>query len=451
MDIVSRVASSYERFFSLAEIRESVVLRLYFGASLFFTFITFYNWVLVPTVAVESVNSGAAVCWPYFQRCHEFFFFHDTRIDDSRGIFYAILLTVLVAAAIGILRNRWTLAHAAAVVLFAWEALVVFAFSYSVAQPYYYYHLILTAILLFIPHKLYFLKFAFVFLYFMSVTVKFDPGWILGTYFSSLAHGLPLVPRDMIPIASNLVIFSQVVGCWFLLARHPRLQAATFYTFLGFHLYSSILIFYMFPAAVIPPLVILFGPLYRYTAPPVSWSAAFGWAFIACIALFQILGFVTPGDRRLTLEGNKFGMFMFEANHQCVATIQKYEDGTGIPLEWKANRGAPCASPYCKVAESVSVTGTSTISRSRFESGGPSTRCDPYEWWFRLQQQCTKDTVTRISLQFDHSINGGPFYRIVDASDICGLGYAMFRHNDWIRVPPEAQVIGYPVTNIERD
>ncbi len=79
-------------------------------------------------------------------------------------------------------------------------------------------------------------------------------------------------------------------------------------------------------------------------------------------------------------------------------------------------------------------------------------RCDPYEEWFAIQQRCLRDTeVARIGWTLDHSINGGPFYRIVDEKDACALRYRALGHNEWIR-PPEggAPVVGYPVENIYR-
>src|SRR6185295_19464735 len=92
--------------------------------------------------------------------------------------------------------------------------------------------------------------------------------WVLGTYFSTLRTGLPLVPPLLVPFATNLVIFCEVIGCWFLLSRNLILQrgAVVFFTF--FHLYSIILIYYMFPAVMLPALLILFGPLYSHTKMP---------------------------------------------------------------------------------------------------------------------------------------------------------------------------------------
>ena len=84
----------------------------------------------------------------------------------------------------------------------------------------------------------------------------------------------------------------------------------------------------------------------------------------------------------------------------------------------------------------------------RFESGTAWNRCYPYEWWSRYHTRCERNpSIDRISLRIDHSINGGPFYRIVDTENICDLPYYPLGENRWIKQPPEAPLIGYPVTN----
>ena len=113
---------------------------------------------------------------------------------------------------------------------------------------------------------------------------------------------------------------------------------------------------------------------------------------------------------------------MFEANHQCISRISVRRTNGVEELQ----------------------EDTSAIARNR---------CDPYRVWFRIQNQCTREenSIDRIEWTFDHSINGGPFYRIVDERDACALTYKVLQHNEWIKVPETgAQVVGYPVENIYR-
>lgn len=447
---LNRVRDSYRRLFSVEEIEQSIVLQWSLGASLLFFFVTFYRWFRSSQLSIESAEEGLAVCWPYFQDCARFFFFHDAEHGYSQSIFYMAIYAVMLLIAWCMWKRKWTLAHALLAVLFVWEVLAAFVLTYDFAAPYLYYHVVLTAMLLFATHKEFFLKFSFIFMYFMSVTVKFDPGWILGTYFTSLRDGLPLLPDSLTPLITNVVIFMQTIGCWFLISKRKILQRLSFVYFLVFHLYSGIFVQYHYPSVSLPPLLILFGPMYSYTPIPFSRKATVGWIVIALVAVFQILGFVAPGDRRMTLEGNKFGMFMFEANHQCIVTVGTYtkvSDAAQRP-DWESPAGTRCQGFFCLVKTTTRNINDGTCREERYESGTGWNRCYPYERWARYHDKCARDeNISRISLQIDHSINGGPFYRTVDVQNICDLPYYAFKPNPWIKSPPEAPLIGHPVTN----
>jgi hypothetical protein len=114
-----------------------------------------------------------------------------------------------------------------------------------------------------------------------------------------------------------------------------------------------------------------------------------------------------------------YGLYMFESNHQCVsqATVHR-ADGTTENL--------------------------------RDESTSARDRCDPYSYWFRIHTLCSRDeSIDHVAWTFDHSINGGPFLRIVDVQDACILKYHPFRHNEWIMTEKDApEMRGHPVENI---
>jgi hypothetical protein len=228
------------------------------------------------------------------------------------------------------------------------------------------------------------------------------------------------------------------------MSRNWVLQRISFAIAVFFHLYSGVLVYYNYPSVALPPVLILFGPLYRYTPIPFTRKAIAGWVIIILVGLFQLLGFVVSPDRFLTLEGHRYGMFMFESNHQCVGTIKTY---SSEPAEEAAWSGLSCSGLYCVTETSTARDGDETVRTRSFESASAWNRCDPYEIWVRSYSFCDDEDVNRISFQFDHSINGGPFYRIVDEQDICKLSYDPFKHNDWIKIPPEAPIIGYPVEN----
>jgi hypothetical protein len=242
----------------------------------------------------------------------------------------------------------------------------------------------------------------------------------------------------------------QAVGAWFLMSRNWILQRTVFIYFVAFHLYSGVFVFYFYPSVSLPTLLVMFGPMYRYTPIPFSPKALAGLAIIALFAVFQLLGFTAPGDRRMTLEGNKFGMFMFEANHQCAVTVGTYTKEAPPPqLDYEVPDGTSCSRFFCLVRTITRQSDDDlTLRENRFESGTAWNRCYPYEWWSRYHAACAEDeNVERVALTIDHSINGGPFYRIVDVPTICDVPYHAFGGNTWIKEPPEAALIGYPVTN----
>lgn len=445
----------YERLFSVGEIRTNIRLQLYMGASLLMYLLVFFAWGFSSTISIEDGLRGTSICWPYAQGCERFFFFHELYVDYSQSFFYMCLYGILFLIAWSMFRGRWRLAHALLFIPLFWEALVALVFSYPISAPYYYYHIILTATLLLAAHKEFFIKVIFVTLYFLSATIKFDETWILGTYFSSLKTGLPLFPDSLTPLFTNLVIGMQVVGAWLLLSSRRILQRAAFAFFVVFHLYSGVLVLFYYVTVALPPLVIFFGPLYRHSPIPFTRKATVGWLLVCVLLSFQIAGFViSSGDRRLSGEGNRYGMFMFEANHQCIMRVQTY---LTTPAEKETTLhttppGTQCTALHCLISSKLRPDRSGSVRDERFESGVALYRCDPYEWWAKYSQLCEKDArVRRIAFTMDHSINGQPFYRIVDTDNLCELEYKPFSHNEWIKLPPEAPAVGQPVENTYRN
>jgi len=412
----------YGRLFSVKEIEESSVLQWFFGATLFTFFVAFSSWIKSSRITVEAVAQNVHTCWPYFQSCGDWYFLSALPDGYSQTTLYMLFFGLMIFIVYLMWKRDWLFAHMLMAVLFVWEFLIIFVLSYSFNGNYDYYHIVLTFILLFLPLKLFFLKLIFVLLYFLAVTIKIHEGWILGTYFSALKTGLPLFPDSITPLITNIAIFMQVVGAWFLLGSNKLLQRVVLFYFVVFHLYSGILVGYRYPATVLPGLLILFGPMYTVTKVHFSKKSTVGWTLVILLFVFQFLSLIIPGDEKITLEANEYGLYMFEANHQCVSRATVYtNDGKQTTLEEEYIRAL--------------------------------NRCNPYKTWFTLQQLCREipEQFDRIEWQFDHSINGGPFYRIVDTKDVCALEYTILGHNEWIQTPKEgALIIGYPVENIYR-
>ncbi|MDX1918011.1 MAG: hypothetical protein SFT81_02560 [Candidatus Caenarcaniphilales bacterium] len=411
---------TYEGLFSLKELTDEKRLLWMYGALQLFFLITFHKWVGSHFITKEYMEAGRYTCWPYFQNCEGFYFLSTLPEGYSQGLWYMIFFGFIVLGVYAAYRSWWVAAHFLLLIEWIWKTLVVFFITLHNSGNYDYYHLLLGGIFLFLPHKLAFMRICFVLLYSLASSVKFHEGWILGTYFSSLKTGMPLFPQFLIPVFTNGLILMEMLGSWFLFSKKRWIRYGVIGFFVFFHFYSGILVFYTYPCAVLPALLILFGSKnIDFHIPRLDWHSISGWLLMIAMVLLQIGVNLIPGDVKMTLEGNQMAMYMFEANHQCesISTIF-YRDGT---LSRRTNQ----------------------IISARF-------RCDPYRIWFQLKKQCEKNhAIKNISLQFDHSINGGPFYRIVDEHDICNLSYSPFTHNKWIRMPNEgAPIVGYPVKNI---
>lgn len=437
-------ARLYRALFSIAEIERQPILQWMFGATLFYFFVNFFVWIQANHVTAQSASEGRAICWPFFEQCGAFYFLDTLPYGYTQPAVYMIWYGVMALIVYYMWQLRWVRAHLLLSVLFLWKLFII-AVSFASAGPYDYYHITLTAVLLGATHKEYFLKLSFVFMYFMSATIKFSPGWVLGTYFSSLEAGLPFIPRPLIIVATNIVIFGQIVEAWFLLSKNRILQRIALWYATLFHLYSGVLVSYTFPSIAVPPILILFGPLYRYTPAPFTKRSLVGWAIVAFVGVCQLLGFVVTPDRFMTLEGHRYGMYMFDANHQCRYVTEAHVGVQQQTSEWN---GMNCSGMWCLTEQSARHEGGGTVYRRVGESSESWHRCDPYEVYTVARASCGTPGIERIALTFDHSINGGPFYRIVDEPDICSRTYRAFSHNEWIKVPPEAPVIGYPLQNV---
>lgn len=414
-------SEQYSDFFSLHEVKENPILVWLWGAILLVFFLTFNQWIGGRAITKEMVLGNQHLCPPYFQDCGDWYFLSALPQGYSQTTLYMWLFAVIILVVYFLWKRNYVLAHAFTCILWLWEVLLVFFLSDYYGGNYDYYQITFAFVLLFLPHKEFFAKVSLVLFYFLSTAVKIHEGWTLGTYFSSMKTGLPLFPDSTIPLWTNLVIGMEMIGAWFLLSRNKYTRGTALLFFVIFHLYSGILVYYRYPATVLPVLLILFGPMFRPTPLPVDKKSLPGWTLLACLLGFQMISHLIPGDEKMTLEGNKYGLYMFEANHQCISQAFVYRtDKTMQPLEQE-----------------------NAVARSR---------CNPYRYWFHFDQMCERDpTIERIEWRFGHSINGGAFYEIVNVADACALTYKPFGRNEWIKTPEEgAKPLGMPLENIYR-
>ncbi len=402
------------------EFAESKVLQFALGALAFNYLIVFDFWIKLPEISLSAVDSFTHSCPPYFQSCDSLYIFEALPLGYSQTFFYMLLFGALLWVGYLLSEKKWREAQLVLIPFFIWHSLNVLFLTDTFSANYEYYVVGFGIIILFFPHKEFFLKLFVVMLYFLSTVSKIHPAWIEGGYFNNLSTGLPFFPDWSIPLWSNLIIFAEMVGAWFLLSGNKVWQRLALVFFVTFHLYSGILVEYRYPSTVLPMLLIIFGPWYRWSAIPLDRKSIIGWSFITLLVVLQFTPrLIIAGDEKLTLEGNKYGLYMFESNHQCVSETTFFRvDG-------------------------------STSTRTRINTSA-RIRCNPYTYWFPLKELCERDeTIEKISWKLDHSINGDAFLRIVDEEDVCKLEYKPLTHNEWIKtVSDKPEVIGWPVKNL---
>ncbi|MBC7371674.1 MAG: hypothetical protein H7326_08920 [Bdellovibrionaceae bacterium] len=227
------------------------------------------------------------------------------------------------------------------------------------------------------------------------------------------------MPDFSIPFITQLVILFEIFASWALLTKKYRRNAFWLWTL--FHVYSVVLVGFHYPVRCIVMLWILFLPLLypqafskEYERKPKVLNLA---TTLLAAFLFgmQMLPFLYSEDARSTLRFEGYGYNMFDANFQCIAKLQVN------PL-----RGPPEAHSYVN-------------QNSRF-------RCNPRSFLEKAHQRCEASPGSRVSLEVTKSINGAPFYRIVDLPDACGVQFSLFGENEWI-LSNTATLIGYPAKN----
>ncbi len=414
---MKRLLDSYQKLFSLHEINKDLAIRL-FGAAILLGFIvSFKGWESSYLSTLNAANNGDAICWPMFQGCYDLFFMNRRPHGYIQNTIFMSMLGLIFVAAYGLIAKKYVTAHFCILILFIWKAYLT-SINYMANGNFDYYHTAFTFIFLFLPHKRFFGSLSIPLFYFLSTATKIHEGWTLGTYFTSMVTDLPLFPDGTTMLWTNMVILMEMVGAWFLFSKHKHIQKTVFAFFVIFHLYSGTLVGYHYPLIVTPALLIFFGPLYKpFHSVPLDRKAIAGWLLMCCLVSAQMISHVIPGDEKLTFEGNFYGLYMFEANHQC-SILMTNENGDIV---------------------------------YRADTTSARNRCDPYNYMFRGQKKfCQGETQSKISFKQTHSINGGPFYLIVDEADLCALEYKPFSRNRWIKTEDEAKATARPRENYYR-
>ena len=391
--------------YSVDEIRSSKTLQLVAWVLLLGWFLEFLTWSRFSDFTLNAVEAGRHLCWPFFQSCGDWYFLSTFPYHNTHGLAYGILFVLLIVAGYALAEKRFSLVHGLFAAFFVWEILVL-GMSMRLAVNYWYFHALYAALFLFSTNKVTLLRLGAVLLYFFSGLLKLDGGWLRGEYFTALQEGLYFIPDLLIPLATNAVVVLEIVLVWFLFSKDKRIRY-TVLALLGiFHAYSTLYVGFIYPAVAFPIVLILFLAKEETVSPRFIFKKNYIGAFVI-ISLFVIhaIPYTIEGDSRFTGEGNRFGMYMFEANYQCDSHATFHFLG-----------------------------GEEQEERSVSEFA--NRRCDPYAHWFFFKERCAADPkIERISWTFDVSVNGSDFLRIVDEDNACALSYEPLSHNAWIRIP----------------
>lgn len=413
------ITERYQNLFGVNEIRQSPQLQAIYWILLTGFFLSFSQWIKLDSVTLQTAAEGRHVCLPWFQNCEALYFFHGEPLSYGQNTFYAFLAGIILASALAAWRERWALAHVLLLPPLLWKITYVALLTHSAQVDFEYFHIPPLLVFLFARHKLFFLRRSWVLVYLLAATMKFNESWIVGNYFTSLSLGMPWVPNALVPWITNAVALFEIISPWLLLSANKNLRYGSLALWILFHLYSILLVDFRYPLHCTPLLLALFlpQPQENESKPLFGRAHAFGWLLMAALFIVGLLPRLIPGDKLYTLQGIKFGVGMFDANHQCVSEAQ---------IQFASGETRSLTEP----------------------SGSGMSRCGPYPIFFRMKQRCEKEGVTAIRWTFLSSVNGGPFYKLVDTANACALEYKPFGRNDWILDPGSgATLAGYPAKN----
>jgi hypothetical protein len=236
-------------------------------------------------------------------------------------------------------------------------------------------------------------------LYFLAAFVKIDESWVVGSYFSALELGLPVFPDATIPLITQGVILAECFLSWGLLSQ--KFRRVSFVFWLVFHLYSVLMVGFFYPTRCVLFLVVLFldGPLaisYRQLINTTNLI------LLSSLLVIQVGWIGVPENTRSTLRFEGYGFNMFDTNFQCVSSYKMNgQSGTTSVLE--------------------------EYSHARF-------RCGPRVFLERYKQYCQEKKLSSLEWKLWQSLNGGPFYEIVNTKNACSLSFSLFRPKPLDRV-----------------
>ena len=392
------------KIFNWGEIKDSAMLQMIYYIFIFNSIIYFFSFKIPET------------CWPHFQSCKSIFNILPLPFSYDLNYFLVSIYVLLVYGTFYMYKKDYKKALLILTLIFIVRFYFAFFGDYN-SGNFNYYDVYLMFIYLFIPKKELFLRVGFIYFYFLASTIKLDASFISAKYFTTLTLGAPFFNNIAIVIFSNLVIIMQMVGVWFIFSDNKKYRMIAYVYMTIFHFYSGLIVGYRYIITSIPFLMVLFNEkiFERYDVFKNLYieknKNTLGLFFLFALLCLQLLPYTISGNHKVTLEGNNYGFYMFEANHQCKSILT--QNGKNIKTEY---------------------------------SNDARNRCDPYTYLFKYKNLCINNNE-KINWELVSSLNGEPFYEIVNESDMCALSYKPFVKNTWIKDEVKAKKVGYPRYN----
>ncbi len=319
-------------------------------------------------------------------------------------------MVLLAGSAVAILYQRYALGHFLLSITAIWHLVLVGLLTHNdfYSGHVMFYIAAINIVLLFLPNKIATLGWFLILTYVLSLGSKMTDSWFVGNLFRALDLGLPVVGDRYHTLAAWAVMLTEGVIVWFLLSKHRLLKYGAITTLFIFHVYSILLIQYFFPAVAIVVLLAIFATSPSPSIKPLSGKTKSQLPLMVLTVLLvlgQSISWLIPGDSRLTAEGKRFGLHMFNTTSHCYVTTK--------------------------------VTDREGIVHSNHYRGRRSGYCEPYYQWYPLKQQCLYNGVSQAVLTMDIAINSEPYRRAVNQIDACKTEYHPLKHNGWITINPK--------------
>lgn len=393
---LQKQARWYSRLFSLDEYTQYPLLQyIHLGS------ITFLVFALKsPSLSIVTpLQIGTYICPTWFQQCYQWYLFSPSMYKT-----WTIILMILLAGSLVLLiHRRYVLSHLLLAIPAIWHVILVGLLTHS---DYYYGHVMfylamINFVFLLLPNKIMTLGWFLLLTYPLSLGSKMTDSWLGGEVFKILDLGLPIIGDRLHALAAWSVLFVEGVMVWLLLASQKKIRFLAVVALFGFHFYSIAMIQYFFPAVAILILIIVFVGHER----PLQWPKKTTHRLIvigitAVLICGQSISLFIPGDSRLTGEGKRYGLHMFQSIPDCFITTM--------------------------VADSNSYTTEKHWNEKR------QGYCEPYYHWYLLSQQCHHHQWQSAVFTIDLAINQEPYRRIVNQINACNTQYHPLLHNDWI-------------------